>query len=157
MKWGRNSVIRPKESPTDEPLIQYWFAGNHSDIGGGYPETESRLSDITLSWMLEQASSGDLPHTLEIDRRCLNLFPSSGGMQHCQVSAFANAHPQIAKVVNWTTTIRKGVLGATLHPSVLERFALAAVSQCGRLAPYRPPALSNDERVSNYYAGASLK
>ena len=30
---------------------QVWFAGNHSDIGGSYPENESRLSDITLDWM----------------------------------------------------------------------------------------------------------
>lgn len=157
VKWGRNSIIRPKESLTDEPLIQYWFAGNHSDIGGSYPETESRLSDISLAWMLKQASSGDLPQTLEIDHRSLNLFPSPRGMQHCEVGAFANAHPQIAKVVNWTTTIRRGVLGATLHPSVLERFAFPAVSQCGRLAPYRPPALSDDERVRHYYIGAASK
>src|ERR1700716_3257399 len=35
-------------------LSQCWFAGNHSDIGGSYPETESRLSDISLQWMLEE-------------------------------------------------------------------------------------------------------
>jgi len=32
---------------------QVWFAGVHSDVGGGYPETG--LSDITLSWMLSKA------------------------------------------------------------------------------------------------------
>ncbi len=35
-------------------LAQCWFAGNHSDVGGSYPETESRLSDISLQWMLEE-------------------------------------------------------------------------------------------------------
>jgi hypothetical protein len=34
-------------------LIQLWFAGNHSDIGGSYAEAESRLSDNALWWMIE--------------------------------------------------------------------------------------------------------
>ena len=36
---------------------QVWFAGSHSDIGGSYPETESRLSDIALAWMVQEALS----------------------------------------------------------------------------------------------------
>jgi hypothetical protein len=37
---------------------QVWFAGVHSDVGGGYPETE--LSDLALAWMMEQAESAGL-------------------------------------------------------------------------------------------------
>ncbi|WP_354105416.1 DUF2235 domain-containing protein [Bradyrhizobium sp. LB14.3] len=33
-------------------LQQVWFAGNHSDVGGSYPENEARLSDISLGWMV---------------------------------------------------------------------------------------------------------
>jgi hypothetical protein len=29
---------------------------NQSDIGGSYPETESRLSDIALQWTIDQAT-----------------------------------------------------------------------------------------------------
>ena len=39
----------------DERITQVWFAGVHSDIGGGYPSQESQLSDITLAWMIEAA------------------------------------------------------------------------------------------------------
>lgn len=39
---------------------QVWFAGAHSDVGGGYPVTESGLSDIALEWMIERASSTGL-------------------------------------------------------------------------------------------------
>jgi len=152
--WGRNSVVRPKESATDEPLIQMWFAGNHSDIGGSYPETESRLSDISLGWMIEQATSQDLPAQLAIDRSKLILHPSAAGMQHCEVTGFANAHPFVSRFVNWTTLRRTVVQGVTLHQSVFERFALPAVSQCGRMAPYRPPNLSGDTRLTEYYTGA---
>lgn len=35
-------------------LEQVWFPGVHSDVGGGYPESETGLSDITLQWMLEK-------------------------------------------------------------------------------------------------------
>ena len=32
-----------------------WFAGVHSDIGGGYPEAESGLSKYPLLWMIDEA------------------------------------------------------------------------------------------------------
>ena len=34
-------------------LQQVWFAGVHTNVGGGYPD--SKLSDITLKWMMEKA------------------------------------------------------------------------------------------------------
>jgi uncharacterized protein (DUF2235 family) len=36
-------------------LEQVWFAGAHSDVGGGYADTS--LSDVTLGWMAERARS----------------------------------------------------------------------------------------------------
>lgn len=47
---------KPKE---DQVVRQVWFAGVHSDVGGGYPQVG--LSDIALDWMLENAQrSGGL-------------------------------------------------------------------------------------------------
>ncbi|MES2356507.1 MAG: DUF2235 domain-containing protein [Pseudomonadota bacterium] len=37
-------------------IEQVWFVGAHSDVGGGYAVTESRLSDISLSWMTKKLS-----------------------------------------------------------------------------------------------------
>jgi uncharacterized protein (DUF2235 family) len=37
-----------------------WFVGGHSDVGGGYPETESGLSKIALRWMLREAEAAGL-------------------------------------------------------------------------------------------------
>ena len=39
---------------------EVWFAGVHSDIGGGYPEPESGLAKITLEWMCHEAVLGGL-------------------------------------------------------------------------------------------------
>jgi hypothetical protein len=51
--WGGSHNKGP-ERPDEYPdwLQQVWFAGNHSDIGGSYPENEARLSDITLECVL---------------------------------------------------------------------------------------------------------
>ena len=35
-------------------IEQAWFIGCHSDVGGGYPRSESGLSDIALLWMMER-------------------------------------------------------------------------------------------------------
>ncbi|MBT33380.1 MAG: peptidoglycan-binding protein [Thalassobius sp.] len=37
----------------NQKLLQVWFLGMHTDVGGGYKTTD--LSDITLVWMLDKA------------------------------------------------------------------------------------------------------
>src|SRR5262249_530825 len=78
--WG--SVKGLRETAPNEPdwLQQFWFAGNHSDIGGSYVENESRLSDTALQWMIEAAQK--IPNGLKIDRSVLQLNPAPDGMQH---------------------------------------------------------------------------
>jgi uncharacterized protein (DUF2235 family) len=45
-------------STATQRVEQVWFAGAHSDVGGGYPE--SGLSDGALLWMLERAGEAGL-------------------------------------------------------------------------------------------------
>jgi len=45
-KWNDRKNIR-----------QVWFVGAHSDVGGGYPFPQSRLSDEALGWMMKNLSS----------------------------------------------------------------------------------------------------
>jgi uncharacterized protein (DUF2235 family) len=40
----------------EQTVEQVWFAGVHSDVGGGYQD-EPRLADIPLLWMVEKASA----------------------------------------------------------------------------------------------------
>jgi len=48
VKWGGSSL--PPNRPGEPDVFeQIWFAGNHADIGGSYPETESRLSDVACN------------------------------------------------------------------------------------------------------------
>lgn len=45
----------PKDSAQHESLKEVWFAGVHSDVGGGYPDEEAGLAKIALQWMLREA------------------------------------------------------------------------------------------------------
>jgi uncharacterized protein (DUF2235 family) len=53
------NLFRHKSGPFDEqgpvPLKQVWFAGVHSDVGGGYPDEHSGLSKVALEWMVREA------------------------------------------------------------------------------------------------------
>ena len=44
--------------PAETVMAQYWFAGVHCDVGGGYEE--SGLADIALLWMVDQAEAAGL-------------------------------------------------------------------------------------------------
>lgn len=48
----------PASGPRD--LKQVWFPGVHSDVGGGYPESESGFSKIALKWMVDEAVAAGL-------------------------------------------------------------------------------------------------
>jgi hypothetical protein len=163
-------------------LKQPWFAGNHSDIGGSYPEVESRLSDIALVWMIEEATS--VPNGLKVapvvahgklvsgtmtGPAQLSLFPAASGVQHCEVAGMKDTlERRVPKwLQRWTTgmgwkvKVRDVKSGAELHPTVLERFAFAEVQQCAWFGPYRPEALRNHPQVAHYYkngdqAGSSV-
>ncbi len=43
-----------------QDLLQAWFAGVHSDVGGSYPEAQSGLSKLALQWMAEEAAGRGL-------------------------------------------------------------------------------------------------
>lgn len=51
--------FKPQENaPPGQTIEQVWFAGVHTDVGGGY--LDPRLADITLLWMAEQAKARGL-------------------------------------------------------------------------------------------------
>jgi uncharacterized protein (DUF2235 family) len=46
--------------PEWQDLVQVWFPGVHSDVGGSYSQPTSGLSTKSLEWMIEQAEASDL-------------------------------------------------------------------------------------------------
>lgn len=151
--WASKGVW-PDRTGEPEWLKQVWFAGNHSDIGGSYPEDEARLSDVSLSWMLEQTS--ELSHPLQVDSSKLHLFPDARGPQHCELESMRDAYPSWWPAkwrLVWASNTRQIVPEAPLHPTVLERFDFEpGILRCGALEPYRPLNLQPHQKVATYYA-----
>lgn len=88
-------------------IEQVWFAGVHSDVGGGYPQ--HGLADITLLWMLEKASR--LGVRLVKNWR-QHLTPNPCGILH-------NSRTKFWRL--WRPVTRKIVDHSLIHQSVIER------------------------------------
>jgi uncharacterized protein (DUF2235 family) len=174
--WGGTEPPVHAPTPGVPRLVQLWFAGNHSDIGGSYPEPESRLSDIALHWMCEQAIG--VPDGLKTGRifvdcakiplsgeagTALNIYPAADGVQHCEVAGMRDTLDGIeAKLPrwrwlrrfiaakNWETKIRDIPHNAPLDPTVTVRAGLAQVTQCASVGPYRPEALRDHDEFKRY-------
>jgi Uncharacterized alpha/beta hydrolase domain (DUF2235) len=127
---------------------QVWFAGVHADVGGGYPENEARLSDITQQWMLSAAAL--IPGGIKYDARVLKLSPDPAGPQHDE-----------AKAGHWQRGIRDlptapgtTVSQAIMHRSVYARFEAGEVVLYDHLGEYRPVNLKNHVDFAHYYTGS---
>ncbi|MEP4192084.1 MAG: DUF2235 domain-containing protein, partial [Sneathiella sp.] len=59
-----------KTQADKERILQVWFAGMHSDLGGGYPE--DNLAYISLCWMIEQACGPG--HGLKFDEQKIRSY-----------------------------------------------------------------------------------
>lgn len=130
-----------------EWLRQVWFAGNHSDIGGSYPEEESRLSDIALQWMVDQAR--ELPSPLQVDFSRLHLFPDAGAMQHSEIESMNDSYPWLRRLI--AEKLREMDVEAPLHPTVQQRLALPSVPHYGVHRPYRPANLAKHTKAQHFF------
>jgi hypothetical protein len=71
-----------QDDATNQTLEQVWFAGVHSDVGGGYSDVA--LSEIALLWMAEKARSSGLafkPDHLAVTRTNLDPAERREGIQ----------------------------------------------------------------------------
>jgi T6SS, Phospholipase effector Tle1-like, catalytic domain/PilZ domain len=100
-------------------LQQVWFAGVHSNIGGGYPD--SGLSDIAFLWMINRA----MEHGLVFDSRYLNdnskVAPQVTGQLK---NSFSLGYKllQALRVPPHPRPIGRFMdMGETVHASVLKR------------------------------------
>lgn len=113
---------------TGQNIEEVFFAGAHTNVGGGY--SDSRLSSISLLWMLNKAREKGLPLDLSVirDRERDAAF----GVQRPSYAEFWSGCPVFGQLM-----VRLGVeraqrtirAGQRLHESVLE-----AMRQSG----YRP-------------------
>jgi uncharacterized protein (DUF2235 family) len=92
-------------------LKQVWFAGCHSDVGGGYrPDADGTvLADIPFSWMLQEAERYDL-----------QFEPY---MKAIQLNPCAKKHNEYKSMFKWLGDFKRyidaaNVMPTTVHTSV---------------------------------------
>jgi uncharacterized protein (DUF2235 family) len=122
-------------------IKQVWFPGVHSDVGGGYPECE--LSDLSLEWMVGEATS--IPEPLLVDRARLDLRGSHRGMQHDERMGWG---------VLWRKGVRAGQLQfetCQLDTYIERRFLEPSVPTPRGESPYRPLPLARHPSFTQYY------
>jgi uncharacterized protein (DUF2235 family) len=166
--WGQKDSIN---------LRQRWFAGNHSDVGGSYPEAESRLSDISLQWMLEKILELENPikfgpvivNGKQMDRAGtsgtpLFLYPDVTAMQHSEIAGTRDTVDALRERLptplrwmfanaNYEVITRSILPSAKIHPSVMDRFKLDFVIDpaSATIGKYRPEALRKHDEFKDYY------
>jgi Uncharacterized alpha/beta hydrolase domain (DUF2235) len=147
---NREDFARVSWSPTAEKqdqrdqdgnlyFEQVWFPGVHADIGGGYEENESRLSDNALAWMLAAASI--VPNGLAHDETVMRLHPDPAGPQHDEQKN------------SWLALGRRKLPGprAIMHKSVFRRYDAGPVVLYETTAAYRPVNLNEHVDFVQYY------
>lgn len=146
VKWGVPDGRPSRDEFNNLTFEQVWFAGNHADVGGGYPENRSRLSDTTLKWML--AGAYTIPHGIKYNRSVLRLHPNSAGIQHDEVKSGFGTVPNLLGIT-WTYGARElpkmdnsEYSDTTMHRSVYERFDMDLVPDYDAMTEYRPVTLA---------------
>ncbi|MEQ3624739.1 MAG: DUF2235 domain-containing protein [Celeribacter sp.] len=145
VKWAMAAEANKAEGRDPPWLKQVWFAGCHSDVGGSYPEPESRLSDIALGWMLEELKAC-MPG-VQINDNKLYVMPDPRGMQHEETYMFA--YGPIRR--RWPVAPREVSAAFQLHPSVIERLEAELISHVGEMRPYRPEQLRHHPSAKSYF------
>lgn len=168
-RWKEPQVYKPNPfDPADPPaqdIKQVWFSGVHSDVGGGYPETESGAAKFPLKWIIDEAQVVGLLITKQMYNHLVLGKPRSGGSrQYVAPDAAAELHdsmtfgwwllegiPKREKWRDWPgRKIRWGRYfprreprfipdGSLVHHSVFERYSTDN--------KYRPENLPSKERV----------
>ena len=86
------------EPKANQKVVQTWFVGAHSDVGGGYPVAESGLSDIALGWMQEKAFQSGLHFDPSVEA-AFPLSPNPLADIHDSKTGLYNLTPGIDRVI----------------------------------------------------------
>lgn len=124
-----------------EGIVQVIFSGAHADVGGGYPEGESGLSNCALSWMSRRLASVGM-----LFDRMPPGAPNPVTLQH---------RPWADGAVPYKTAPRYFPPGLNLSQRVLQRAAAKSVPVQGQKdSPYRPKNLLNSYLLPSWVSAA---
>lgn len=125
--------------PPGQDVRQLWFAGVHSDVGGGYPELEGGLSKVSLRWLLDEAELAGL----RLDtKRVREIVPPKATTRSSAPDPLGPLHDSL-RGVWWVPEVlllkfgrRRTIAdGALVHASVEQRIKNDPAYRPGNLPP----------------------
>jgi len=136
-------VFTPTLFAPDKRVDEVWFAGVHSDVGGGY--RRAGLSDIALEFMIERATADAVltfldPQDVDVDSASSGLIGPDDLESHPDPLAkghtrnFDKFVKEFFDAIGRRRVIVPGGGAPKLHESVVER---------GKIPRYRPENLRN--------------
>jgi uncharacterized protein (DUF2235 family) len=133
---------RPTGTIKCERLSQVWFAGVHSDVGGGYPDDS--LSYVPLEWMMTGAKNAGVRFSKEICLDYLALSDENGPIHDSRrgLAGYYRYNPR--RIERLTHTKEVTIEQIKIHESVLRHIR---VGQDG-YAPIVPPPDFNVARIN---------
>lgn len=101
--WGKDQIFKPNIYSTGQPEKQNvaarWFAGCHSDVGGGFKREDSGLSQFSLIWMLNEAKKSGLNVTDRMAKYVTGVKPWSSNTHYLYPKADPKA--TLHQSLNW--------------------------------------------------------
>ena len=125
----------------DQRITQVLFPGAHADVGGGYPESESGLSDCALQWVVEELTRLGVVFAA---KPAVVLKPDACGVSH---APWADAPWNLLP-----TGQRAFPPNLAIHRSVVDRLAGADRLRTSGQAVYNPGSLA-----ASYLSGGKIK
>jgi len=119
--WNEAGLVADARNSAEEVVTQVWFAGAHSDVGGGY--AEDALSYTSLDWIMGEAEKKGLRFDPETRRR-MNATMNVNGMLHDPRKGTGAAYRYLPRDVHeLANDTRNKVLVARpkIHESVFRR------------------------------------
>jgi len=155
----RQNLMLPA-TPTQD-VKNVWFAGVHSDVGGGYPPEESALAKLAFEWMIREAKEcgldvDDAAYNQEL--RGVGAPPDPCGMLHVSLRGgwwLGELLPM--KHYSWDDKKWhwRWLIGAFNQPRDIQRNAgkpfvsihHSVIQRLNQMNDYRPVNIPNDEET----------
>lgn len=118
--------------PLEDKMKQVWFAGVHTDVGGGYDTDE--LSNISLKWMIQEAKGLGLiiySKSKKYDK-LMATIPDINGEMHNEQKGFPGKLFR-REQRSWNTDTRGQIC---VHESVLRRTKNSDNQEAPKYAPW---------------------
>lgn len=153
---SEESVLTKKGNVAQNRIEQVWFAGMHSNVGGGYPM--NNLSMVSLDWMISNIESNNArPDGLQFIpklREEIHQHSDWHGMQHDSrsgVGAYYRYEPRMLSELYPEGMRDVNSKGPKIHFSVLERIKDNVVTYAPLGLPVRYEVVSTEDNVSQAY------